>query len=50
MDVARLDGDERITKVKESMADWIEDAKRRAPTLLILDGIDTLLPPENEVS
>lgn len=50
VDVARLDGEGRIGKIKESMSLWLEDAMKRAPALLILDSIDTLLPPENEVS
>lgn len=50
VDVGRVDGDGRITKIKETMSSWHEDLQKRGPALLILDGIDTLLPPENEVS
>jgi hypothetical protein len=31
------------------MRSWLETAQRNSPTLLILDNLDALLPPENEV-
>lgn len=32
------------------MSAWVEDAEKKSPCLIVLDGLDTLLPPENEVS
>jgi hypothetical protein len=31
------------------MRSWLETAERNSPTLLILDNLDSLFPPENEV-
>lgn len=50
IDVARLDGEARLKDTKEKMDAWITDATQRRPCLLILDGLDTLLSAENEVS
>ena len=49
-DVARIDSEGRIGTIKEKMSAWVEQGSEKAPALLILDGIDTLLPPEDEVS
>lgn len=40
----------RIKEVKEEMTGWFEQGKVKAPCLLLLDGLDTLVAPENEVS
>jgi hypothetical protein len=50
VDVARLDSEGRISVAKEKMSEWIAEAKTRRPAFLVLDGLDTLLPPENEAS
>ena len=44
-----MDNEGRIGTIKEKMSFWVEEAGKKSPCLLILDGIDTLLPPENEV-
>ncbi len=48
-DVGRIDSEGRISALKDQMNGWLEEATRRIPTLLILDNLDTLLSPENEV-
>jgi hypothetical protein len=35
--------------MKAKIEGWLEDAKRKRPALLILDGLDSLLAPEHEV-
>lgn len=50
VDVARLDAEGRVDKTKEAMSDWMVDASNKAPCLLILDDLDSLLAPDNEVS
>lgn len=49
IDVARVDAEGRVEKMKEEMSHWLEEAVKKAPCLLVLDGLDTLLAPENEV-
>ncbi|ORY27869.1 P-loop containing nucleoside triphosphate hydrolase protein [Naematelia encephala] len=49
-DVTRLDPDARISTTKEQMTSWLEEASRRRPCLLILDGLDSLLLVENELT
>jgi peroxin-1 len=39
-----------VEKTKEAMSDWMAEARKKVPCLLILDGLDSLLAPENEVS
>jgi hypothetical protein len=48
-DVARVDAEGKLGDIKQCMLEWMERAKRRSPCLLILDGLDFLLGPENEV-
>lgn len=48
-DVGRMDSDSRLSATKEKMTDLAEEAKRRQPCLLILDGLDSLIRPEHEV-
>ncbi len=48
-DVGRIDIDSRMSATKEKMTGWLEEATRRRPSLLILDGLDSLLRPEHEV-
>ncbi|KAK4686120.1 peroxin-1, partial [Tremellales sp. Uapishka_1] len=48
-DVARVDPEAKVSSIKAIMDSWIEEATRRKPCLLILDGLDTLLRAENEV-
>jgi hypothetical protein len=50
IDVARLDAERRVDKVKEETNSWLEQAKGKVPCLLVLDGLDSLVGPENEVS
>lgn len=50
IDVARLDAERRVDKVKEEINSWLEQAKGKTPCLLVLDGLDSLIGPENEVS
>jgi peroxin-1 len=49
MDVARVELEGRVHKTKETVSAWLEEAKEKAPCLLILDGLDSLLMPEQEV-
>jgi hypothetical protein len=49
VDVGRVDPEGRISATKTQMSEWLEDASRRQPSLLVLDGLDSLLVPENEV-
>jgi len=49
-DVARIDSEGRLKETKDKIAGWLEDAKRRRPVILVLDGLDSLLGPEHEVS
>jgi peroxin-1 len=49
-DVGRIEPEGRITTIKEKMASWTGQAEEKSPCLLILDGLDMLLPPENEAS
>lgn len=49
-DVGRLDPDARVNSIKETMAKWIEDARRQSPCILVLDNLDLVLGPENELS
>lgn len=48
-DVARNDVEGRVGNTRELMTGWVEEAKRRRPCLLILDGLDVMLRQENEV-
>lgn len=48
-DVGRIDADARLSGTKERMTGWVEEATRRRPCVLILDGMDSLLSPEHEV-
>ena len=48
-DIARINGDARISVIKEKMSECVEGASKKRPCILILDNLDTLLPPENEV-
>ena len=48
-DMSRVDVDARISITKEKMSAWKEEATRRRPCVLILDGLDSLLAPEREV-
>ena len=50
VDVARVELEGRVNKTKETMSAWLEEAKGKAPCLLVLDGLDMLLMPEQEVS
>ncbi|KAI9631847.1 putative peroxisome biosynthesis protein PAS1 [Dioszegia hungarica] len=50
IDVARLDAERRVDKVKEEINSWLEQAKGKTPCLLVLDGLDSLIGPENELS
>jgi peroxin-1 len=45
-----MDPDARVKQVKEEMSKWIEEASARRPCVLILDNLELLLGPENEVS
>lgn len=49
-DVARLDGEGRVKELKAKIEAWFEGARKRRPALLVLDGLDSLLSPEHEVS
>jgi peroxin-1 len=49
-DVARMDAEGKLGEIKEKMTGWFETASRRTPCVLVLDGLDVLLGPENEVS
>ena len=49
-DVGRVNAEGRLSDLKATLQGWIDNAKARRPAVLILDGLDTLLCPENEVS
>ena len=49
-DITRLDIDGRLSELKEKVSEWLEDTTRRRPALLILDSLEHLLHPQNEVS
>ena len=49
-DVGRVNAEGRLPDLKATVQRWIDDAKDRRPAILVLDGLDTLLCPENEVS
>lgn len=49
-DVGRLDPDARVNSIKETMTKWIDDARRKSPCVLVLDNLDLILGPENELS
>lgn len=49
-DVGRLDPDARVNTIKETMTKWIEDGRRKSPCILVLDNLDLILGPENELS
>lgn len=48
--MARLDSEGRVEKIKEAMSEWVDQAREKAPCLLVLDGLDPLIAPQNEVS
>jgi peroxin-1 len=48
-DVGRIETEGRITTIKDKMTSWTEKAGKKSPCVIILDGLDMLLPPENEV-
>ena len=48
-DVTKLDAEDRSRDVRKKMSEWVEDAKKRRPCLLIIDGLDSVLHPESEV-
>jgi hypothetical protein len=50
VDVARIDSEGRLKETKDKITGWSEDAKRKRPAVLVLDGLDSLLGPEHEVS
>jgi SpoVK/Ycf46/Vps4 family AAA+-type ATPase len=49
-DVARIDSEGRLKETKAKIEELLENAQRRKPAVLILDGLDSLLGPEHEVS
>lgn len=49
-DVSRIDGEGRLKETKAKIEELIANAQRRKPAVLILDGLDSLLGPEHEVS
>ena len=48
-DAGRVDLEGRSSTIHETLSDWFEEAIRRRPSLLILDNLDQLAMPENEV-
>lgn len=49
IEVARLDGDVRVNQVKDEMTAWIQDNQGEGRTCLVLDDLDLLIGPDNEV-
>jgi SpoVK/Ycf46/Vps4 family AAA+-type ATPase len=49
-DVARIDSEGRLKETKSKIEELLATAQRRKPAVLILDGLDSLLGPEHEVS
>jgi hypothetical protein len=49
-DVARIDSEGRLKETKSKIEELLVNAQRRKPAVLILDGLDSLLGPEHEVS
>jgi SpoVK/Ycf46/Vps4 family AAA+-type ATPase len=49
-DVARIDSEGRLKETKSKIEELLENAQRKNPAVLILDGLDSLLGPEHEVS
>lgn len=45
-----MDSEGRLGEIKATLEGWLNDARERKPALLVLDGLDHLLGPENEVS
>lgn len=48
--MARVDVEGRVGKTREEITRWRTEAEKRAPCVLLLDGLDLLLVSENEVS
>lgn len=49
-DVARIDSEGRLKETKSKIEQLLANAQSRKPAVLILDGLDSLLGPEHEVS
>jgi hypothetical protein len=49
-DVGRINAEGRLPDLKGTVQEWCDKARERRPAILILDGLDALLCPENEVS
>lgn len=49
-DAGRVSPEGRLPVVKETIQGWLDDARIRKPAVLVMDDLDTLLGPENEVS
>ena len=49
-DVARIDSEGRLKETKSKIEELLATTQRRKPAVLILDGLDSLLGPEHEVS
>ncbi|ORX40268.1 P-loop containing nucleoside triphosphate hydrolase protein [Kockovaella imperatae] len=49
-DVTTLDLDGRTSELKDKLIQIFEDATRRRPVLLVFDGLDHLLHPQNELN
>jgi hypothetical protein len=49
-DVARIDSEGRLKETKSKIEELLENAQRKKPAVLVLDGMDSLLGPEHEVS
>ena len=48
-DIARLDDEIRLKDLKLKLEEWVETARQRKPCVLVLDNLDSLISPENEV-
>ncbi|WWD18315.1 hypothetical protein CI109_102765 [Kwoniella shandongensis] len=49
-DVGKIDPETRLTTIKETMEGWLERATVKSPCILILDGLDSLIAPETELT
>lgn len=41
--------DTKPLELKKKLQEWIEEAAWYKPSLIVLDGVDKIVPPENEV-